>query len=69
MINATALADPPLVIGGHRFRSRLLVGTGKYRSNAEMVQAIEASGADVVTVAVRRVDLDRRKEEGMLYHL
>ncbi|MDZ4862775.1 MAG: thiazole synthase [Gemmatimonadota bacterium] len=61
--------DLPLIIGGHTFRSRLLVGTGKYRSNAEMIAAIEASGADVVTVAVRRVDLDRTREEGMLYHL
>ena len=63
------LFDPPLVIGEHTFRSRLLVGTGKYRSNAEMVRAIAASGAEVVTVAVRRVDLDRTREEGMLYHL
>jgi thiazole synthase len=47
----------------------LLVGTGKYRNNAEMVRAIEASGAEVVTVAVRRVDLDRTREEGLLYHL
>ncbi len=61
--------DPPLVIGGKSFRSRLLVGTGKYRSNADMIRAIEASGAEVVTVAVRRVDLDRSREEGMLYHL
>jgi thiazole synthase len=65
----SSLHDPPLVIGSHSFRSRLLVGTGKYRSNREMVQAIEASGAEVVTVAVRRVDLDRTREEGMLYHL
>src|SRR5690606_27404867 len=42
---------------------------GKYRTNREMVDAIEASGAEVVTVAVRRVDLDREKEEGILYHL
>jgi thiazole synthase len=61
--------EAPLTIGGRSFRSRLLVGTGKYRSNAEMVRAIEASGADVVTVAVRRVDLDRTREEGALYHL
>jgi thiazole synthase len=61
--------DLPLIIGGHTFRSRLLIGTGKYRSNAEMIAAIEASGAEVVTVAVRRVDLDRTREEGMLYHL
>jgi thiazole synthase len=47
----------------------LMVGTGKYRSNREMVEAIAASGAEIVTVAVRRVDLDRTKEEGLLHHL
>jgi len=62
-------ADRPLVIGGRTFGSRLMVGTGKYRDNATMVRAIEASGAEVVTVAVRRVDLDRTKKEGILYHL
>ena len=61
--------EEPLVIGNHRFRSRLFVGTGKYRGNEEMLAAIEASGADCVTVAVRRVDLDRRKEAGILHHL
>jgi len=61
--------DEPLVIAGREMRSRLMVGTGKYRSNAEMVEAIDASGAEVVTVAVRRVDLDRTREEGVLYHL
>ncbi|HEY7026714.1 MAG TPA: hypothetical protein VH438_03860, partial [Gemmatimonadales bacterium] len=68
-IQEHTLTDLPLTVGGRTFRSRLLVGTGKYRSNAEMVRAIEASGAEVVTVAVRRVDLDRSKEEGLLYHL
>lgn len=63
-----AVADP-CVIGGRTFASRLMVGTGKYRSNAEMVAAITASGAEVVTVAVRRVDLDRTKDEGVLHHL
>ena len=61
--------DTPFEVGGRRFRSRLMVGTGKYRSNAEMVSAIEASGAEIVTVAVRRVDLDRANEEGVLHHL
>ena len=61
--------DTPLVIGGRPFRSRLLVGTGKYQSNEYMVRALEASGAEVVTVAVRRVDLDRTREAGVLYHL
>jgi thiazole synthase len=46
-----------------------MVGTGKYADNQTMVSAIEASGAEVVTVAVRRVDLDRTKEEGILHHL
>ncbi|HPF62485.1 MAG: thiazole synthase [Gemmatimonadetes bacterium] len=58
-----------LTIGGTTFRSRLMVGTGKYRTNAEMVEAIDASGADVVTVAVRRVSLDRKDEDGILHHL
>jgi len=58
-----------LTIGGTTFRSHLMVGTGKYRTNAEMVEAIDASGADVVTVAVRRVSLDRKDEDGILHHL
>jgi thiazole synthase len=67
---AEVAADPsPLLIAGREFRSRLLVGTGKYSSNEVMIEAIEASGAEVVTVAVRRVDLDRSKEEGILHHL
>jgi thiazole synthase len=61
--------DTPLSIGGRSFRSRLMVGTGKYRTNDDMVRALEASGAEIVTVAVRRVDLDRSKEEGILFHL
>ncbi len=65
----TEPVDTPLTLAGRTFRSRLLVGPGKYRSNAEMVAAIEASGAEVVTVAVRRVDLDRSREEGILHHL
>jgi thiazole synthase len=63
------LRDTPLTIGGRTFQSRLMVGTGKYPDNATMVRAIEASGAEIVTVAVRRVNLDRTKEEGVLYHL
>lgn len=58
-----------LDIAGRRFESRLLVGTGKYHGNEEMLQAIEASGAEIVTVAVRRVNLDRRDAGGILHHL
>ena len=61
--------DTPLTIAGRSFQSRLMVGTGKYRDNETMVHAIEASGADIVTVAVRRVNLDRTTDESVLYHL
>jgi thiazole synthase len=46
-----------------------MVGTGKYADNRAMIDAIGASGAEIVTVAVRRVDLDRTQEEGILFHL
>jgi thiazole synthase len=52
----------PLVIAGRAFQSRLIVGTGKYKDGAETQRAIEASGAEMVTVAVRRVNLDRTRE-------
>src|SRR5256884_6890200 len=51
-----------LIIAGRQFRSRLIVGTGKYKSFQETARALEASGAEVVTVAVRRINLDRNKE-------
>lgn len=57
-----------LKIGTRTFRSRLMVGTGKYPSNEIMKAALEASGAEVVTVAVRRVNLDRTKES-LLDHI
>src|SRR6201988_3082187 len=52
----------PLVIAGKAFQSRLIVGTGKYKDGAQTQAAVEASGAEMVTVAVRRVNLDRSKE-------
>ena len=55
------------VIAGRTFRSRLIVGTGKYKSFQETARALEASGADMVTVAVRRVNLDRSKESLLDY--
>ena len=56
-----------LTIAGRTFRSRLFVGTGKYRSFQEMARCHEASGAEVVTVAVRRVNLDRSQESLLDY--
>jgi thiazole synthase len=66
---ATGYQDTALTIGGHTFHSRLLVGTGKYQSNEEMMATLDACGAEVVTVAVRRVDLDRTNDESLLHHL
>jgi thiazole synthase len=60
--------DTPLTIAGKAFRSRLLVGTGKYPDYPTMVEALEASGAEIVTVAVRRVNLDRSRES-LLDHI
>jgi thiazole synthase len=51
--------DQPLIIAGVIFHSRLIVGTGKYKDGDETRHAVEASGAEMVTVAVRRVNLDR----------
>src|ERR1700694_802620 len=58
----------PLFLAGRQFRSRLIVGTGKYKSGEETARALEASGAEMVTVAVRRVNLDRSKES-LLDHI
>jgi thiazole synthase len=58
-----------LVIAGRTFSSRLIVGTGKYSSHAVMAQAHEASGADIVTVAVRRVNISDRSKESLLDYI
>jgi thiazole synthase len=57
-----AASDDPLVVGAHRFGSRLFVGTGKYASVEQTAAALEASGAEVVTVALRRINLADRSE-------
>jgi thiazole synthase len=59
----------PLVIADRTFRSRLIVGTGKYPSYPVMVRAHEASGAEMVTVAVRRVNISDRTQESMLDYI
>src|SRR5438093_8069294 len=58
-----------LVVAGRAFKSRLIVGTGKYRSFQEMARAHAASGADMVTVAVRRVNLTDRSKESLLNYI
>ena len=58
-----------LVIGGREFASRLMVGTGKYADFRQMASAIEISGAEIVTVAVRRVNISDRSKESLLDYL
>ena len=58
--------EDPLVIAGKEFGSRLMVGTGRHRSMEEMVESIEASGAEIITVAIRRLDLDNLEEKNIL---
>src|SRR5258708_39427731 len=61
--------DTPFIIAGREFKSRLIVGTGKYASHQLMARCHQASGADMVTVAVRRVDLNDRSKESLLNHI
>ena len=62
------MAEPidPLVIAGRAFGSRLIVGTGKYKDISETERAIDASGAEIVTVALRRVDLSDRSSGSLM---
>lgn len=62
-------ADDAFVLGGRTWRSRLIVGTGKYASFEETARAIDESGAEIVTVALRRVDLSQRGPGSLLDHV
>jgi thiazole synthase len=55
--------DNPLIIAGTSYQSRLLVGTGKYKDNEETRQAIETSGAEIITVAIRRTNIGQNPDE------
>ena len=65
----TLMENDVLRIAGREFRSRLIVGTGKYKTFQEMARAHEASGAEIVTVAVRRVNLSDRTKESLLDYI
>ena len=60
------LKSDKLVIAGKEFDSRLIVGTGRYRTDQDMIEALEASGTGMVTVAIRRLDLDNPGEKTIL---
>ena len=64
-----SVTSDKLVIAGREFTSRLMVGTGKYADFQQMVRAIEVSGAEVITVAVRRVNISDRSKESLLDHI
>src|ERR671930_647276 len=61
------MMDKPFIIAGHTFQSRLIVGTGKYPSFELMKKCHDASGTEMVTVAVRRLDLSARGEASLLH--
>ncbi|WP_224961384.1 thiazole synthase [Geomonas subterranea] len=63
------VTNDKLVIAGREFDSRLMVGTGKYADFQQMVRAIEVSGAQIITVAVRRVNISDRSKESLLDHI
>ncbi len=60
------MKDNKLIIAGRQFDSRLIIGTGKYRTNEQMVEAFERSGAEMITVAVRRVNITDRSQSSLL---
>ena len=60
------VVDTPLIIAGREFSSRLILGTGKYRNSEEMLGAFEAAGAQMITVALRRIDFDDPKSRSIL---
>jgi thiazole synthase len=62
MTPADLLSNDPFILAGRRFHSRLLVGTGKYKDMAQTKAVVEASGAEIVTVALRRMDLTSKGE-------
>lgn len=66
---APALSGDPFLFGGRTFASRLIVGTGKYATFPLMKEALAASGAEIVTVAVRRVNLTDRTKESLLDYI
>ncbi len=63
------MEDTKLKIGSYEFDSRLIIGTGKYASFELMADALEASGAEMITVAMGRVDLSNPNQKNLLDHI
>ncbi len=69
MSDAASRTDTPLVVAGRTLNSRLIIGTGKYKSYAQNAEALVASGADMITVALRRVNLSDPSQERLVDHI
>ncbi len=61
------IEDTPLTIAGHIFKSRFLLGTGKFKNKTDLAESITASGTEIITVALRRIDLERHEENILEY--
>lgn len=68
-MQTTTAHDDPLVIAGKKFHSRLMTGTGKHRSMDDLVAAVKASGTEIITVAIRRLNLDNPDEKTVLDYI
>ena len=63
------MEDKPFVLAGKQYNSRLIIGTGKYESYAQNAEALKASGAEIITVAMRRVNLSNPDEPMLVDHI
>lgn len=63
----STIKDEPLIIAGRSFASRFLLGTGKFKNKSDLAESIESSGSQIVTVALRRIDLERHEENILEY--
>ena len=66
-ITNISIQDAPLVIAGKTFSSRFLLGTGKFKNKSDITESIISSGTEIVTVALRRIDLERHEENILEY--
>ena len=64
---STTIQDTPLIIAGKTFTSRFMLGTGKFKNKSDVTDSITASGTEIVTVALRRIDIERHEENILTY--
>ena len=69
LYNYNVMKEDILNIGGREFKSRLFMGTGKFSSNQLMLDSIVASGSEMITVAMKRIDMENQAEDDMLNHI